>query len=78
MDTIVTAYLNQGVGPTMTKRAVEAVEYDPSKDPNRTTVRLVPGVSVNAERIELFAGMRARANSARATARISARRRRGR
>jgi len=58
LDAIVTAYLNQGVGPTMTKRAVEAVEYDPSKDPNRTTVQLVPGVSVNAERIELFANAR--------------------
>ena len=45
-------------GPTMIKQAVEDVEYDPATDPNRTTVRLVPGASVNAERIELFANAR--------------------
>jgi len=58
LRSVVDGYLNQGVGPTMIKRAVEDVEYDPMTDPNRTTVRLVPGASVNAERIELFANAR--------------------
>ena len=58
LDAVVTGYLNQGVGPTMVTKVVDGVEYDPEKDPNRTTVRLTKGASVNAERIELFANAR--------------------
>ena len=58
LDAVVTGYLNQGVGPTMLKKVVDEVEYDPTKDPNRITVRLTSGASVNAERIELFANAR--------------------
>lgn len=38
--------------------AVEEVEYDGVKDPNRVTIRLKRGVSNNAERIELFTNAR--------------------
>jgi hypothetical protein len=38
--------------------AVEEVEYDGLKDPNRATIRLKHGVSNNAERIELFTNAR--------------------
>lgn len=58
LTSLVTAYLNQNAGPTMRKKVVEEVEYDNTKDANRTTVRLVQGVSVNAERIELFTNAR--------------------
>ena len=40
------------------KRLVEEVEYAPEREPNRATVRLVSGGSVNAERIELFSNAR--------------------
>lgn len=58
LNAVVTGYLNQGVGPTMLRKVVDEVEYDPEKDPNRITVRLTSGASVNAERIELFANAR--------------------
>jgi len=34
------------------------VEYEPTRDANRTTVNIKPGASPNAERIELFANAR--------------------
>lgn len=40
------------------KAAVDAVEYDGARDPNRCTVRLKPGAANNAERIELFTNSR--------------------
>ena len=40
------------------KRVVEEVEYASEKEPNRATVRLLAGSSVNAERIELFSNAR--------------------
>ena len=42
----------------LAKPIVEQVEYQPEREPNRTTVRLVAGGSVNAERIELFSNAR--------------------
>ena len=51
LEAIVDAYLaNPG--------AVESVEYDRASDANRVTMRLAPGVSNNAERIELFSNAR--------------------
>ena len=46
LKSIVNAYLG--------KDAVESVEYEPTRDANRTTVNIRPGASPNAERIELF------------------------
>jgi hypothetical protein len=40
------------------KPIVEEVQYSPEREPNRATVRLVAGGSVNAERIELFSNAR--------------------
>ena len=40
------------------KPLVDSVEYAPERDPNRCTVRFVPGATVNAERIELFSNAR--------------------
>ena len=51
LKSIVDAYLKR-------PDAVEAVEYDAASDANRVTVRLAPGVSNNAERIELFSNAR--------------------
>ena len=50
LKSIVNAYLG--------KDAVEAVEYEPTRDANRTTVNIRPGASPNAERIELFCNAR--------------------
>ena len=36
----------------------QSVEYDPSREPNRVTLRLVPGSSSNAERVELYVNAR--------------------
>jgi hypothetical protein len=40
------------------KPIVEEVEYAPEREPNRATVRLAPGGTVNAERLELFSNAR--------------------
>ena len=37
---------------------VAGVDYAPEREPNRLTVRFVPGGTVNAERVELFANAR--------------------
>ena len=58
LESVVTGYLNHGVGPGMLKKVIDEVEYEPGKDPNRATVRLTNGASVNAERIELFTNAR--------------------
>lgn len=58
LDQLVTAYLNQNIGPSMQKKVVDEVEYDAGKDANRTTVRLTQSASPNAERIELFTNAR--------------------
>ena len=50
LKSIVNAYLG--------KDAVSSVEYEPTRDANRTTVNIKPGASPNAERIELFANAR--------------------
>ena len=50
LKSIVNSYLG--------KDAVEAVEYEPTRDANRTTVNIRPGASPNAERIELFCNAR--------------------
>ena len=50
LKSIVNAYLG--------KDAVESVEYEPTRDANRTTVNIRPGASPNAERIELFCNAR--------------------
>ena len=50
LKSIINAYLG--------KDAVEAVEYEPTRDANRTTVNIRPGASPNAERIELFCNAR--------------------
>ena len=65
LRSVVDGYLNQGVGPTMIKRAVEDVEYDPMTDPNRNDGASGARASVNAERIELFANARERAATLR-------------
>lgn len=51
LASIVDAYLER-------PGAVESVEYDRAADANRATVRLAPGASTNAERIELFTNAR--------------------
>ena len=50
LKSIVNSYLG--------KDAVESVEYEPTRDANRTTVNIRPGASPNAERIELFCNAR--------------------
>ena len=39
-------------------RTVDSVEYEPTRNANRLTIRLVRGATVNAERIELFSNAR--------------------
>ena len=50
LKSIVNSYLG--------KDAVESVEYEPTRDANRTTVNIRPGASPYAERIELFCNAR--------------------
>jgi len=38
--------------------AVSSISYDPSRNPNRLTIALEPGVSSNCQRIELFTNSR--------------------
>ena len=46
------------VGGFLRAPLVDRVEYEPAREPNRLTVRLVAGGSPNAERVELFANAR--------------------